>query len=106
MLISSVGKGNGHEKIVDWLSDVDCVKHHMVAQDGILEGTSEWLRAKEQFTMWEESDESTIPWLHGIRKLAPPKMFVDDILTTCSWCWENQINVRYQYLSCFTHWLA
>jgi hypothetical protein len=33
-----------------------------------LDGTGQWLIAKAEFQEWPKSSESSILWLHGIRK--------------------------------------
>lgn len=55
-------------RILDWLSDVSFKKHHEFYKSLRSQGTCEWLLKKDSFRNWNESDSSSILWLHGIGK--------------------------------------
>lgn len=54
--------------ILTWVSNISYKDHHSTAREGRTKGTGDWLLEHEQYKKWETSDESTILWLHGIRK--------------------------------------
>ena len=55
--------------ILKWFSDVPYRGHHDLACEGRVEGTGQWLFQRREFRHWQQSDESQILWLYGIRKL-------------------------------------
>lgn len=58
-------------QILSWLSEIEYIKHHWNALEGILDGTGHWLLGKREFREWRTSKVSSILWLHGIRKELP-----------------------------------
>jgi ankyrin repeat domain-containing protein 50 len=58
-------------KILAWTSDIQFQKMHALAREGRTPDTGEWLLEHKEFKKWSSSDESTILWLHGIRKSSP-----------------------------------
>lgn len=58
------------QKILQWLSTIEYIKHHRSAMAGMLKDTGEWMRKKKQFREWRFSNKSSILWLHGIRKIS------------------------------------
>lgn len=56
-------------KILQWISSVEYAKHHLTAAEDRVKGTGEWLFRKNDFIAWQSSSDSTILWLHGIRKI-------------------------------------
>jgi len=61
--------------ILQWFSTVPYQKHHNLACEGRVEHTGSWLFQRKEFISWENSNTSTILWLHGIRKSAKPTLF-------------------------------
>lgn len=56
-------------KILDWLSQIEYMKHHQKAKEGLLDNTGQWLFNREQYREWRSSSASGILWLRGIRKM-------------------------------------
>jgi hypothetical protein len=54
--------------ILLWTSNIPYEDNHKSACDGRTKDTGEWLLTHGQFQEWQSSNESTILWLHGIRK--------------------------------------
>lgn len=57
-------------KILQWISSIEYAKHHLHATENCIDGTGEWLFGRKDFLAWENSRDSTILWLHGIRRLS------------------------------------
>jgi hypothetical protein len=51
-----------------WLSSAEFGAHHLSVKKQRLDGTGQWLLAKAEFQEWQKSSESSMLWLHGIRK--------------------------------------
>ena len=54
--------------ILQWFSDIPYRGHHDLAREGRVAGTGQWLFQRKEFKHWQQSEESEILWLHGIRK--------------------------------------
>jgi hypothetical protein len=56
--------------IINWLSSLKYIKHHRDVYSKVQKDTGTWLLEKVVFLTWELGSESSILWLHGIRKFA------------------------------------
>lgn len=59
-------------QILQWISKSEYGAHHLSFRKQRLDGTGEWLLAHPKFQDWQNSSESSILWLHGIRKHISP----------------------------------
>lgn len=85
-------------QILRWLSEIEYIKHHRNALEGILQDTGQWLLDKKEFREWRSNNISSIFWLHGIRKKLSGVIALETIrvLTSfSSWCRENETYVCY-----------
>lgn len=59
------------QKILQWLSTIEYVKHHENNKEGLLEDSGNWLLAGDKFQDWQNSttSEFNFLWLRGDRKL-------------------------------------
>ena len=53
-------------QILNWLSPIPYMEHHIQAQSDILPGTGQWLLHDARLLDWQSSRLSTVLWLHGI----------------------------------------
>ncbi|KAL0630829.1 hypothetical protein Q9L58_010321 [Maublancomyces gigas] len=53
-------------KVLEWISKIEYEKHHLQANEKMLERTGQWLLKKDEFHEWRCSSVSSIIWLHGI----------------------------------------
>lgn len=65
--------------ILNWISDVSHRQHHEFNKSMRSPGTGGWLLEKPNFQSWDESDQSSLFWLHGIGRSAP---FAADFVTS------------------------
>ena len=54
--------------ILEWFSVIPYQGHHDLASENRVADTGQWLFQRKEFRHWQQSKESTILWLHGIRK--------------------------------------
>jgi hypothetical protein len=59
-------------KILEWVSDIRVQDHHQSARDRRTPDTGNWIFETSQFQEWIDEENSTLLWLHGIRKLLIP----------------------------------
>lgn len=74
-LILTYTAGNERLAILNWLSDVSYTQHHNFNKSLRSPGTGGWLTAKPNFRSWDDSDLSSLLWLHGIGKVVPSIAF-------------------------------
>jgi len=55
-------------KILLWTSDIPYEDHHTTARTGRVKDTCLWIQENHAFKEWRSTDQSTILWVHGIRK--------------------------------------
>jgi hypothetical protein len=53
--------------ILAWLSNIPYATDHATACKDRTEGTCEWIFLTEKFQRWDQSEDSMLLWLHGIR---------------------------------------
>ena len=53
-------------QIMNWLSAIPYMQHHVQVQSDVLPGTGQWLLEDDQFLEWQKSKSSSVLWLHGI----------------------------------------
>lgn len=53
-------------QILEWLSPIPYMQHHVQAISDVLPGTGQWLLDHDDFLHWQHSESSSILWLHGI----------------------------------------
>lgn len=53
-------------QILEWLSPIPYMQHHVQSQRDILPGTGQWLLEDDRLLEWQFSESSSILWLHGI----------------------------------------
>jgi nucleoside phosphorylase len=58
----------GIGKILKWVSQIPYEDHHYAARKGRTAKTGGWLFKHDRYQTWQSSEQSTILWLHGIRK--------------------------------------
>ena len=52
-------------KILEWLSNIPYVQHHMQTHGDMLTGTGKWFFERETFQNWLNSDNTAMLWFHG-----------------------------------------
>lgn len=55
-------------EILQWISPIPYQDSHALAQERRTEGTGQWLLRDSRFRAWQNSNSSTILWLHGDRR--------------------------------------
>lgn len=55
-------------EILTWVSSVEYERLHYNARDSRIDKSGQWLLAHKDYRAWSGSGESTILWLHGVRK--------------------------------------
>ena len=53
-------------QILNWLSAIPYMQHHIQVQSDVLSGTGQWLLEDDRFLGWQKSKASSVLWLHGI----------------------------------------
>lgn len=75
-------------KILQWISSVEYAKHHLTAAEDRVQGTGEWLFRRNDFIEWQNSRDSAILWLHGIRKIPEFCNILNGDILTLSSCFQ------------------
>ena len=58
---------NAHrQEILQWLSSIPYLQHHVQSKMDILEGTGSWFLDDDRLVQWRSSSVSSILWLRGI----------------------------------------
>ena len=53
-------------EILNWLSPIPYMQHHVQAKSDVLPGSGQWLLDDDRSLEWQHSNLSSILWLHGI----------------------------------------
>jgi hypothetical protein len=62
-------------QILEWISTIPYTSHHRRISEDRLDGTGQWLLAREEYSEWRVSRRSKLLLLRGIRKLSYTPIF-------------------------------
>jgi len=72
---------SNRSQILEWISTIPYTSHHRKISEGRLDGTGEWLLARNEYRDWRESSASKLLLLRGIRKLPYPILWCGQFIS-------------------------